>query len=116
MEERVPDMNVVIAKLEWIEARQQERHLENSARLMRIESEVRATNGRVSRHDQEILALKLAQERGERDDASAKELKDLEDAPMSLKSIKAIVGYIAAALGALWFVMTQVLGYTRAGH
>ena len=113
----MPDLNVVIAKLEWIEARQQERHIENSARLMRIESEVRATNGRVSRHDAEILSLKLAQERGERDDASAiKAQADLENAPLSLKSGKAIVGYVAAAIGGLWFVMTQVLGYTRAGH
>ncbi len=108
------DLNVVIAKLEWIEARQQERHAENSARLMRIEAEVRATNGRVSRHDAEILSLKLAQERGERDDASAiKAQADLENAPLSLKSGKALVAMFAAALGALWFLMTQVWGFHR---
>ena len=101
------DLDVVIAKLEWIEGRHQERHNENSARLSRIEVQVNATNGRVTRAESDILALQRDQER------AARVTVDLENAPMSIKSSKAIAGWIAASLGSLYWVMTQMLGFHR---
>lgn len=51
------DLDVVIAQLKWMESRQDERHRDQTARLDRIETQVRETNGRVSRHDSEIARL-----------------------------------------------------------
>src|SRR6187431_463029 len=106
------DIDVLVAKLEWMDKRQTERHSENVDRLTRIESEVRATNGRVNRHDSEIMSLKIEQERIARATATdKKEQQDMENAPMSFKSVRAIIGYIAAAIGTFYIVMTQILGY-----
>jgi response regulator RpfG family c-di-GMP phosphodiesterase len=51
------DMETVIARLEWMEARQAERHVDNVTRLDRIESEVRRTNGRVTRLEERMKTV-----------------------------------------------------------
>lgn len=108
------DIDVLVAKLEWMDKRQTERHSENVDRLTRIESEVRATNGRVNRHDSEIMSLKIEQERLARAKATDRqEQQDMENSPMSFKSARAIIGYIAAAVGAFYMLLTQIMGFHR---
>ena len=108
------DIDVLVAKLEWFDRRHTERHIETVDRLTRIETEVRATNGRVNRHDAEIMSLKIEQERLARSKATDRqEHQDMENSPISFKSARAIIGYIAAAIGTFYIVMTQILGYVR---
>ncbi len=107
------DLDVVVAKLEWIEKRQQERHEENSGRLQRIETQVTNTNGRVSRHDAEILALKVEQERIARGKMlDRQEAQDLENSPLSFKSAKGVVLLILGSLVGFYSVLTA-LGWHR---
>src|SRR6187397_683646 len=108
------DHSFVLQRLTWMDKRQPKRHSENVDRLTRIESEVRATNGRVNRHDSEIMSLKIEQERLARAKATDKqEQQDIENAPMSFKSVRAIIGYVAAAIGAVYYIMTNVAGFHR---
>jgi hypothetical protein len=51
------ELEVLDAKLDWLERRQSERHVETTTRLDRIETQVRETNGRVTRHDEQIRTL-----------------------------------------------------------
>lgn len=57
-------MDAVLQKLEWVERRNAERHADLSSRLDRIEVHSReierqalTTNGRVTRHDEQIRTL-----------------------------------------------------------
>jgi hypothetical protein len=51
------ELATLAAQIEWVDKRQQERHRDLAERLQRIEEQVRATNGRVTRHDERIETL-----------------------------------------------------------
>lgn len=112
---------IVLEKLKWIEERQTERHAENRLRHDRQELLLEKINGRLNRHDTEILGIKIEQERVARlaNADAAQELldqkrdADLEHAPLSFKSAKAIVTMVSGACVIVWFLLTQVLGYHK---
>ena len=50
-------MDTILQRLAWWEKLSAERHAENVERLMRIETEVKTTNGRVTRNEEQIRTL-----------------------------------------------------------
>jgi hypothetical protein len=51
------ELATLAAQIEWVDKRQQERHRDLAERLQRIEEQVRATNGRVTRSEERIETL-----------------------------------------------------------
>lgn len=106
-----------------------ERHEENLDRFEGVRSdlrdvkvelrdateEVRKTNGTVQRHEEQIKSLERHVFGRESRQAKPKPdgAPDIENLPLNLKSVKAIIGYIAAALLAGHYVMTQLAGYHK---
>lgn len=83
-------------------------HQENTTRLERIETEVRTTNGRVTRHDEQLRTL------FRREDTRAPvEEADAETLPLNIKSARLWIGLAAACIGGTYFIMTTVLGFAR---
>lgn len=83
-------------------------HQENVTRLERIETEVRTTNGRVTRHDEQLRTL------FRRHDAKPHgETMDAETLPLNIKSARLWIGVAVACIGGTYFVMTTVLGFAR---
>ena len=50
-------MDTVLAKLEWFESLQKDRHADTTARLIRIEAEQRSANGRITKAESQLDIL-----------------------------------------------------------
>lgn len=82
---------------------QTERHEENRARLERIEKQVTDTNGRVTRHDEQIRTLFRRHGRD----------KDGADAPLTLSMAARYLLIASACISATYWVLVVLLGFKR---
>lgn len=105
--------DVLIAKLDALRDRFEderdanaERHSENVARLGRIEDQVRQTNGRVTRAEEQIKTLfgrvkALAVRFG------------VDGHTLTIPTVGRWIAIIGGTLAGGWFVLIQLLGYHR---
>jgi hypothetical protein len=97
--------NAINQRFDDAQSNQERMHEENAARLVRIEDEVRQTNGRVTRLEAQQGALdRRPASRDGRDGRDAREI--------TLPALKWWLTIIGASIGATWWFL-QTIGFHR---